>query len=94
MDRNDEIKKLRDAIFRLEDGEDISLEEAKEIYDIQRNNKDRLDCKSNDFDGRLYGFVHRWYETVRDVLKDRVGNFITSLPVSPKTRCSNRSTTK
>jgi len=29
MDRNDEIKKLRDAIFRLEDGEDISLEEAR-----------------------------------------------------------------
>jgi len=84
MERNDEIKKLRDAVFRLEDGEDISLEEAKEIYDIQRNNKDRLDCKSNDFDDRLYGFVHRWYETVRDVLKDRVGNFITSLPVSPE----------
>jgi len=84
MDRNDEIKKLRDAIFRLEDGEDISLEEAKEIYDIQRKNKDRLDCNSNDFDDRLYGFVNRWYETVRDVLKDRVGNFITSLPVSPE----------
>jgi len=84
MARNDEIKKLRDAVFRLEAGEDISLEEAKEIYDIQRNNKDRLDCKSNDFVGRLYGFVHRWYETVRDVLKDRVGNFITSLPVSPE----------
>jgi len=84
MDRNDEIKKLRDAVFRLEDGEDISLEEAKEIYDIQRKNGDRLDCSSNDFDGRLYGFVHRWYETVRDVLKDRVGNFITSLPVSPE----------
>ena len=84
MDRNDEIEKLRDAVFRLEDGEDISLEEAKEIYDIQRNNKDRLDCSNNDFDGRLYGFVHRWYETVRDVLKDRTGNFITSLPVSPE----------
>jgi len=84
MDRNDEIRKLRDAVFRLEEGEDISLEEAKEIYDIQRKNKDRLDCSSNDFDGRLYGFVHRWYETVRDVLKDRTGNFITSLPVSPE----------
>jgi len=34
MDRNDEIEKLRDAVFRLEEGEDISLEEAKEIYDI------------------------------------------------------------
>jgi len=94
MDRNDEIKKLRDAIFRLEDGEDISLEEAKEIYDIQRNNKDRLDCKSNDFDGRLYGFVHRWYETVRDVLKTEWETSSLLCPSVPKTYYSNRSATK
>jgi len=73
VDREAEMKKIENCILKLKKGQDVSLEEAAEIYNIQRREKDKLS-------GFLYYWIYGWYETIEDILPDRTGNFVTSLP--------------
>ena len=73
VDRETEIKKIENCILKLKKGQDVSLEEAVEIYNIQQREKDKLR-------GFLYYWIYVWYDTIEDILLDRTGKFVTYLP--------------